>query len=322
MRYNLFPVFCFQASRHIQDPSMLRKFILVLTNPRLFQRIWKRLLFLKQWIILIAPYPSENESPTWENFKPILPPPDRDWADPFLWVHNGKRFIFVEEKPYSTNRGHISCLALDENLNISSSQIILERPYHLSYPFLFEYQGQLYMLPESGANNAIELYKCTDFPSQWEFVKALIPNIQAVDATLVEKDGLWWLFANIVVNSGSSWDSLYLFKADSPLSDQWSPHPKNPIVKDLHTARPAGNFLMHGIDLIRPSQDCSVCYGYAINFNRVTMLDEANYAEIRINTLKPPTNNRSILATHTWNEKQGLVVIDAKILRRRKFPFH
>ena len=58
-----------------------------------------------------------------------------------------------------TNIGRIICLNLDENFNISSSQIILEKPYHLSYPYLFEYQGQLYMMPESNENNTIDLYK-------------------------------------------------------------------------------------------------------------------------------------------------------------------
>ena len=267
---------------------------------------------------MAAAYSSENESaPTWNNFKPIKFPADRDWADPFLWVHEGKHYLFIEEKPYSTNIGRIVCITLDENMKVTSRQVVLERPYHLSYPFLFDYKGQLYMVPESMANNAIELYKCTDFPYKWEFVKTLMANVQAVDATLLEKDGKWWLFANVEENGGPGWESLHLYIADNPLSDQWAPHPKNPIVKDVHTARPAGNFLFHGGDLIRPSQDCSVRYGYATNFNRVTVLNETDYAETCINTFKPPSN-KNVFATHTWNEKEGLFVIDAKILRRRR----
>jgi hypothetical protein len=199
-------------------------------------------------------------------------------------------------------------------MNVSSSQVVLEKPYHLSYPFLFDYQGQLYMVPESNENNTIDLYKCVEFPSQWEFVKTLISNTKAVDATLVEKDGIWWLFANIINKNGSSWDTLHLYMADHPLSDRWTPHPKNPIVKDIHTARPAGRFLSHGGWPLRPSQDCSVRYGYATNFNRVTILSKTNYEEVRTIIFKPP-HKGNILAVHTWNEKQGLIFIDAKLRR-------
>jgi len=231
---------------------MINKILVSLKKPHPFRRIWRLILsywFTEQWIIMSAHALANQEIPKWEDFHPILPPPDREWADPFPWFHDGRFYLFVEEKLYSTNIGRIICLSLDANMNITSSQVVLEKPYHLSYPFLFEYEEQLYMVPESNQNHAIELYKC------------LIPGIKAVDSTLLEKDGKWWLFANVLKNGGLSWDTLHLYVADHPLSDHWVPHPKNPIVKDIHTARPAGRFLSNNEWLIRPSQDCSVRYG-------------------------------------------------------------
>jgi hypothetical protein len=293
--------------------------ILKFSKPHLLFRVWKKIrsyFFLDQWTVLIA-QSTGYSSLSWADFKSFIPPPDRFWADPFIWVHKNIYHIFIEELLYSTHRGRIVCLTLDKEMNILSNQVVLERPYHLSYPFLFEYEEQLYMIPETGENNAVELYHCTHFPDQWEFEKTLINNVYAVDATLVKAHGKWWLFTNIKEAGGSTWDTLYLFFADHPLSDRWTPHPLNPIVKDIHSARPAGHIFLENGNLIRPSQDCSARYGYATHFNRIIKLTETEYAETCEQTFKPPKNSR-VLATHTFNSMAGLTAIDA-IQRRRKF---
>lgn len=297
---------------------MINKFIKSLRKPNLVQRLWKRTVahyFMEQWVILLASGSYANETPRWEAFQPILPPPDRDWADPFVWFQNGTYYLFIEEKLYSTNIGRILCLTLDPNMNVVSSEVVLEKPYHLSYPFLFQHQGEIYMVPESHQNNGIDLYKCRNFPLQWEFEKTLIPDIRSVDATLVEYNGKWWLFTNIFEKGASSRDTLHLYMADDLYSDQWIAHPQNPIIKDIHTARPAGRFLFKDGCLIRPSQGSFVRYGHYINFNQVVTLDETCYKEITIHSFKTPTEG-PFLATHTWSEREGLIAIDA-ILRRR-----
>lgn len=289
---------------------MKKTFLSRVKKPHRLQRIWERILsyfFFKQWVLLVAKG-AKNES-LWKNFTLLKPPPDRFWADPFVWLHEGNYFIFYEERLYSSPRGHISCLRLDSQLNYSASHVVLERPYHLSYPFLFEHQQQLYMIPETERNCTIELYRCTCFPTDWVFVKTLVTDIKAVDATLLETGGKWWLFANIRAG-GTSWDTLHLFSADHFLTDKWTPHPRNPIVKDIRSARPAGRIFSRNGQFIRPSQDCSVRYGYAINFNRISVLTESDYAEVREWSFKPPAR-RNILGTHTWNETGGLIVIDA-----------
>lgn len=296
---------------------MFKKLVKSLRKPNLVQRLWKRSLahyFFEQWVILLAPGSYSSEMPRWETFKPILPPPDRDWADPFVWFQGGTYYIFIEEKLYSTNIGRILCLTLDAKMNVLSSEVVLEKPYHLSYPFLFQHQGELYMVPESHQNNSIDLYKCKNFPFQWEFEKTLVPNIRAVDATLVEKDATWWLFANSFEKGGSSWDTLHLYMADDPLSDEWTAHPQNPIVKDIHSARPAGRFLVKDGCLIRPSQGSFIRYGHHINFNQVITLNETCYKESATGLLTAPREG-PYLATHTWNESHGLIAIDA--IRRR-----
>ena len=286
-----------------------------LGRPHLAKRVLKRIhsyFFLTQWILLIAK-DIPDRHPYWDNFTRILPPLDRVWADPFVWIHQDSLYVFFEEQPFDTRRGRISCLKFDHNLNIISNEVVLERPYHLSYPFLFEHEDVLYMIPETGENRSIEIYRCSQFPNRWEKVKDLMTGVHAVDSTLLEANGKWWLFVNIAEEGGSTWDTLHLFYADHPLSEHWTPHPRNPIIKDVQTARPAGNIFFDGKSFIRPSQDCSVRYGYATNFNRITQLSETEYAEIREWKFRPTA--KGIIATHTWNQAGKVCMIDAQFLR-------
>lgn len=288
-----------------------------LKKPYRLQRALNKLLSLyynEQWIILVSKSVN-RDSPKWDDFKPLQPPPNCDWADPFLWKHDGRIYAFIEEKPAEANNAHISYIALDDDLNITSSGVALKRPYHLSYPLIFSYKDNLYMMPETKGNRAVEVYRCIRFPDQWEFHKTLIPNVGIVDATLFENQNKWWLFANIEDDHGSTWTQLHLFLADSPLSESWVPHPKNPVVKDIRTSRPAGNILFRSDAFIRPSQDSSVRYGYATNFMQIQTLSETDYAETRAFTFKPAIF-RNIIGVHTWNELDDLTIIDASIRHR------
>ena len=65
---------------------------------------------------------------------------------------------------------------------------VIEEPYHLSYPFLFEFEGELYMIPEKARATRVDLYRCVAFPYQWELVKTLIEGFALADSTLVVVD--------------------------------------------------------------------------------------------------------------------------------------
>ena len=293
----------------MKHPSLLQRGI------RKFNKTLSSFVFLDQWVIMTA-HGAQYDSLQWGLFRPLIPDKDRYWADPFVVEKDHLYYIFAEEKIYATGRGRIICLTLDSQGKVQSNQVVLERPYHLSYPFIFEYQDETYLLPECAQLQSIELYRCVRFPNQWEFVKTLMTGIYAVDATLFEHEHKWWMFVNVKGGEGgSSLDSLHLYSAESPLADEWRPHPCNPVVKDIRSARPAGRIIERGGVVIRPSQDSSRRYGYALNFNRIVKLDENEYEEVLDSTLRPA--GPSIIATHTINQAGDLTVIDA-ILRRWK----
>jgi hypothetical protein len=192
----------------------------------------------------------------------------------------------------------------------------LDRPYHLSYPFVFEWEDQIYMLPETEKHRTVELYRAEDFPTRWTLDRVLLSDLRAVDATLAEIDGRWWMFVNVAESEEASLDDeLHLYHADSPLGP-WMPHTWNPVKSDVRCARPAGRPFNFGGAWYRPSQDCSGRYGAAIVVNRITRLDETSYAEQAVSRLLPAWR-QGLVATHTVNAAGGLTVIDAQRLRWR-----
>lgn len=290
-------------------PSLLQRGV------RKFNKTLSSFFFLDQWVLMTA-HGAQYDSLQWGMFRPLIPEKDRYWADPFIVQKDELYYIFAEEKLYATGRGRIICLTLDPQGKVRSKQVVLERPYHLSYPFIFEYEQEFYLLPECAQLQSIELYRCVHFPDEWQFVKTLMSGIYAVDTTLFEHEQKWWMFVNVKKDArGSSLDSLHLFYADSPLADQWLPHPQNPVVRDIRSARPAGRIFQRAGKVIRPSQDSSRRYGYSLNFNRIVKLDENEYEEVLDSTLRPAGG--SIIATHTINQAGDMTVIDA-ILRRWK----
>jgi len=236
------------------------------------------------------------------------PPKDVFWADPFLLKKQEKTYLFFEEYVYKLDRGRISCAMIDEQGNIGETKVVLERPYHLSYPFVFEYRGEFYMIPETAQHRAVEVYRCTRFPDKWEYYKTLMPDVRAVDATLVEHSIGWWMFVNIAHEGGSTWDELHIFFSDDPLSTNWTPHALNPVISDVRSARPAGRIFRRDGGLIRPSQDSSQRYGYAVNFNRIVHLTTSEYEEELLERIEPP--NENILGVHTYDQLGELVVLD------------
>jgi len=148
-------------------------------------------------------------------------------------------------------------------------------------------------------------------------VQNIMRDVCAVDATLLHRDGKWWLFANIAENEGASTcDALSLFYSDSLLNDSWTSHPLNPIVTDVRRARPAGPIYERDGKLYRPSQDCSVRYGYGLRINQITALTTIEYAEAEVESVWP-TWDKKIIGVHHISHAGGLTVADALQPRRR-----
>jgi hypothetical protein len=276
----------------------------------LLRRGGRTLLFKDQWLLAVRARGAGAAAKGWTGVRLIIPPPDRFYADPFIIRKGDRTYIFFEDYRFKSAKGLISYIEIGMHGQCTEPEVVLERDYHLSYPFLFEWQGHTYLLPETSANRTVELYRAVDFPRRWERVQVLMENINALDATLTHHNGTFWLFTIIPAES-KLFDELYVFSADSPLGP-WRPHPDNPVVSDVRRARPAGRLFSISGRLFRPAQDCSIRYGHAIVLHRIEALSETAYHEVAVRKIDPQWFAGN-LATHTLNCNDDFEVLDAQI---------
>ncbi len=289
---------------------------------RLFLRYVKRKttawFYFNQWILLFDTNGPENGVICTKNIRRILPPKDRLWADPFIIEKNNSYFVFFEEMLYKEQKGRIAVIEIDKNGKSHKPQIALEQNHHLSYPFLFEEDGDLYMLPEASQNKSLDLYKCTNFPLGWEHMKTLLSDMEVADSTLFKHNNKYWLFAASREHPATSInDNLYLFFSDNLVSDKWQPHPLNPIVSSVEASRPAGRIFKKENRIFRPAQNASNHYGYGIQIMEIIKLSEDEYEEKHVYSINPGWS-KDVMGTHTYNFAGQMTVIDA-LIRRKKF---
>lgn len=239
----------------------------------------------------------------------LLGGPDRFLADPCAVAAGARSYVFCEEYPYRTARGVISVSELQADGTLSQPKVVLDRPYHLSYPFVFEADGQWWMIPETSANRTVELYRAAEFPWQWELHRTLLDNVNATDATLLQHEGRWWMFVTIGEQGSSTWDELFIYYADR-FDGPWHPHARNPVKRDNGSARPAGRLFRTRAGLIRPAQDCSIVYGGGIRFMKIDRLTETEFDERELERLDPSVIDGAV-ALHTWSATPNLLVMDA-----------
>jgi hypothetical protein len=275
---------------------------------RLIKEFILRVFCADQWFLLFSL--KKDVPDNFREFIKLMPPKEKFWADPHTILVNGKYYIFIEEFLNAKNKGHISVIELDQLGNWKAPVKVLERDYHLSYPFIFEWKNKFYMIPESHENKSVDLYQCIEFPYAWRFKQCLMQNISALDTTLIHYSDKWWLFTAIAENDAAVPNvELFLFYSDNLFSGEWKPHLQNPIISDIKSARPAGSLFMKDGRLFRPSQDCSKMYGYGFDLNEIEVLSETEYRERKTFSIRPNWDKR-ILATHTFANCGNLTVID------------
>ena len=306
--FDMHPDFCSRRLYAHPTNTLLAKLIF-LNILRKIRIILHERLFHEQWFLMFDL--SSEFSSCLCGYRKMVPPKDRLWADPHIIYRDGRYYIFIEECLFKSGKGHISVIVMDKNGEYQEPVKVLEKSHHLSYPFVFKHEGEHYMIPETASSSAIELYKCVDFPVKWEWQMNLMEDVKARDATVLYHDGKWWMFANLVEREGApAWDELFLFYSTDLLTNEWTPHPQNPVISDCKSARPAGKVFEKDGRLYRPSQNCSGRYGRGFNISHIELLNEHDYREKIVSSVTPDWD-KSILATHTFNRVRSLHIIDA-----------
>ncbi|HHH19371.1 MAG TPA: hypothetical protein ENK86_02495 [Campylobacterales bacterium] len=201
-------------------------------------------------------------------------------ADPFLIKKDETIYCFFEIKDKTKNKGVISVSYSEDGIHFTYKGIVLEEPFHLSYPSIYMVDGEYYMIPESSENGEVRLYKAKKFPYEWAYQKTLLSGKDWVDATVTHHEGRWYMFV-----SQSDNQSLYIYHSDR-FDGAYQPHPLNPIYSDnRYDARPGGSILHHQNKLYRFGQDCHRRYGERLYLLEIETLSPTAYQEKRIKSI-------------------------------------
>ncbi|NDY57055.1 glycoside hydrolase family 43 protein [Desulfovibrio sulfodismutans] len=289
----------------IPGNAAMRRFLFRLAR-RAAATAWRDIFFRPQWFLALRR--GGGDPFDLGGFTPAFPPDASGWADPFPFVRDGVTHLFFEHIDKDTGHGRIAVMTQAPDGTFGPPHTVLHTPHHLSYPFVFEWGGEVYMVPESAQAARVELFRAVRFPLEWEPAATLLPGVRAVDSTLFEHEGRWWLMANLRLEGGSSWDELSVFYADSPLGP-FVPHPGNPVVSDVRRSRPAGRVFRHGGRLYRPAQDCSGHYGRALAILEIETLTPRAYRETEVARHEAAVLGQGD-SLHTYNSVPGLEAVD------------
>jgi hypothetical protein len=268
-----------------------------------------KLLYSEQWNIGVGDGPIEDfletrtrPSVTW------FPDPARSRfsADPFAVQHGGSVRVLFEDFHFLRAKGVIASVTV-QGRDSSEAEVVLEEPFHMSHPYLIEHDGEVYCIPETCEADKVVLYRAVDFPARWARVATLIDGFAGVDATVIRRDGRWWLFATDQRDGPDH--KLTVWHAPT-LTGPWEPHELNPVKIDVRSARPAGTPFVRDGQLFRPAQDCSKVYGGGVTINRVVTLTPHEFEETPVVVVEAYRDSRYSDGIHTLSAVADKVIVD------------
>ncbi len=237
--------------------------------------------------------------------------PGRFAADPFGLVRGDVLHVLFEDFSQRRGRGSIFHTAVSPDGTISAPECVLDPGAHASYPFLVEHEGTVFMLPEIASSGELVLYEAVDFPYRWRPAVTMLPGIPAVDASVVEFGGRWWLFATRLDRGANQ--NLFVWHAPH-LTGPWTEHAANPVKTDARSARPGGTpFVVEG-RLYRPSQDNSRRYGGRVILNRVDLLTPTTFDERPVKAIGPRQSSGYPDGLHTLSAAGDRTLVDGNSL--------
>ena len=233
------------------------------------------------------------------------------YADPFLFVNptDGYLYLFYEEERLKA-KAPICARRTNDLLHWENLGIVLKEKHHLSYPNVFEHDGEFYMLPETRECDAVILYKSSGFPYHWEQCKVLLKGDKYADSCVFYHEGKWFLFTTAWYGKKNG---LRIFVADELMGD-YEEHPMSPITDDIAESRCGGAVFPYDGHLYRPAQFCTNYYGENLRVFEITELSPWTYKERFVRGLIDKSRDWNPLGGHHLNtvvyQGKRIVVMD------------
>jgi hypothetical protein len=257
-----------------------------------------------------TPFGSTRESTGLGGFRWVDAPAGQFWADPFLVARGGAVFVFFEQYAYERGYGAIGCAEVGSDGSVGPARVCLDLGYHLSFPFVFEHEGETFMIPESLFDGTVTLYRALRFPDAWVPEKVLFRG-NATDTTAWREGGRFHFFTTLHDRDDRGMKTM-IFVADT-LTGAWRVHPANPASSDVRHARNAGAVFRRGGRLFRPTQDCGPRYGHGLNLEEIVTLSDERYEERPWCKVDARALPFAAVGVHSYNVCGDLEAIDACI---------
>lgn len=231
---------------------------------------------------------------------------DEYWfADPFILdVTPEYIYVLAEAMPSTTHKGVIAKLTIARNtMTITDVEVILEEPWHLSFPNILRKDGHIYVYPESAYGKKLYLYELIEDKQG----KTTLKRVQTLcddviwDTDITELFGEPLLFTarqddfHLDIYRWSSEQDRYIYSESIESAEQ--------------NMRMAGSFFRHNNTIIYPSQiSTPYVYGKAVELRQIS-LQNGKWELKQIRTINHP---EGILyrALHTFNTYKGMTVVD------------
>ncbi len=227
-------------------------------------------------------------------------------ADPFLATVAGEQFVFFELFDYK--KGKAVLLFAREKENFDRYHPLLAEDFHLSFPFVFTLEEDIYVIPECFEAGKINIYRFDPTTEKLLFHQCILDDVNAVDPVLHHHNGLWYLF---FTTKDMPSVHLYIYWAEQAFGP-YRPHHNNPVKTDVSNARMAGSIFLLDGKLIRPAQDNGAHYGTAVVLNEITTLTPERFEETMIQRIDPIHTRAFNQGLHTLNGNHRFTAIDGK----------
>ena len=295
----------------LKTPTFIQiLFYMFFAYSRILKKVIFKYVFLKKsnWHVAFNNKNWKNNS--LKNLNVIKNPKNHYLADPFLYKYNNKYYCFLEEYSYLKKKGHVAVYEINNNA-YQRLGVCLQESFHLSFPYIFNFDGKIFMCPESSRNKEIRIYESIEFPLKWNLKKIIMKNVSASDSMIFKYKNKWWLLTNLDnsdLNDHSSELNIFYSK-NGPITDNWIKHDTNPIFIDSLKAR-NGGLIFENDKIHRVAQSVGFnIYGKSFSLNQINQLSESQYSENKLYDVKP-NFLKNIKGTHHYNGIDNLTVID------------
>ncbi len=288
--------------------------------------ILKLLFYEREWLCayrFLSEEERKNPIPNLEkrNMYHVMNVPQNYWAaDPFLLAKGEEVYCFFEYMDTKKKKAVIGAKQIlpEEEKEV---HVVYEFSGHTSYPCIFEWNNDIYMIPETGAMRSIEMLKCDEWPLKWSKVGALLTDVDTADCTSFIWNGKPYIII-YEVDRRSTKRKLLIGEIDIA----------NVAIKNITECkqynellgRPGGGVVFDGNQMIRVVQPGNRCYGEKIEFFDVSFEKKGLYQEelrceynighVAIDSDVPITR------MHTFNRARNVEIID--VLTKDRFVWY